>query len=70
MSSDDIDIVAGEYVLGTLEGDERARVEAALQQDPALQAAASRWQRMLAPLIGAGPVPVPPNVWDEISAQM
>lgn len=68
--SSDVDIVAGEYVLGTLEGDDRARVEAALQHDRDLQAATSWWRRMLAPLIGAGAVPVPPNVWDEISAQM
>ena len=42
--------LAGEYVLGTLDGAARAAAEARLARDPAFAAAVSAWQDRLAPL--------------------
>lgn len=68
--TDELDLTAGEYVLGTLSGEERARVEADAASDGALAAAIERWQRRLAPLISAGPVEVPVRVWARIEAKL
>lgn len=46
----DIDAVAGEYVVGTLNAGERAAVAARRQREPALDAAIRDWERRLAPL--------------------
>ena len=47
---DDIDALAGEYVLGTLDAAERTAVAARRQREPALDAAIQGWERQLAPL--------------------
>lgn len=47
---DDIDGLAGEYVLGTLDMSERASVAARRQREPDLDAAILAWERRLAPL--------------------
>ncbi len=47
---DDIDALAGEYVLGTLDAAERAAVAARRQREPVLDAAIQAWERQLAPL--------------------
>lgn len=47
---DDIDGIAGEYVLGTLDAAERASVAARRQREPDLDAAIDAWERRLAPL--------------------
>jgi anti-sigma-K factor RskA len=70
MSDDDIDMLAAEYVLGTLDGAERGRVQGALAHDAPLARAVERWLRYLSPLIGAGPVPVPAHVWRGIEARL
>lgn len=49
-ANDDIDALAGEYVLGTLDAAERAMVAARRQREPALDAAIRDWERRLAPL--------------------
>ena len=49
-SPEDRDAAAAEYVLGTLDADERAAFEAALVKDDALQAAVYAWQDWLLPL--------------------
>jgi anti-sigma-K factor RskA len=46
----DIDGLAAEYVLGTLESDERRAVEARLPTDRVLSEAVAGWQRRLEPL--------------------
>lgn len=46
----DIDGLAAEYVLGTLESDERRAVEAQLPTDRVLSEAVASWQRRLEPL--------------------
>ena len=44
------EIVAGEYVLGLLEGNEKAALEKRLRNDAELNAAVARWQAQLAPI--------------------
>jgi len=68
--NEELDFVAGEYVLGTLSGEERARVASEAAIDSALMAAIDAWQRRLAPLISAGPVEVPTRVWARIEAEL
>jgi anti-sigma-K factor RskA len=46
----DIDDLAAEYVLGTLDADERAFIAARRQREPALDAAILEWEQRLAPL--------------------
>jgi anti-sigma-K factor RskA len=56
---DDIDDLAGEYVLGTLDASERASVAARRLREPDLDAAIRDWERRLAPL-DAETMPVAP----------
>ena len=66
--SDEPDIQAAEYVLGTLSAEERRDVAARAESDPALRARIAWWEERLAPL-GELPAPVipPAAVWDRIS---
>ena len=57
---DDIDALAAEYVLGTLDAPERAAVAARRQRQPALNAAILRWEQRLSPLNDLVP-PVEPS---------
>ena len=59
--SSDIDALAAEYVLGTLDADERAAVTARLPRDGALAAAIAAWQARLAPLDALVPSVAPPS---------
>jgi anti-sigma-K factor RskA len=57
---DDIDGLAAEYVLGTLDAAERAEVAARRQRESALNSAISHWERRLAPLNDAAAALAPP----------
>lgn len=57
----DIDGLAGEYVLGTLDAEERASITARRRREPALDAAIADWERRLAPLIETTLPTVPPT---------
>lgn len=52
---DDINALAGEYVLGTLDAGERSAVEARIASDAALRAAVAAWERRLQPLSDSAP---------------
>ena len=56
---EDIDGLAGEYVIGTLNASERASVAARRAREPDLNAAIIDWERRLAPLTETA-VPVAP----------
>lgn len=56
---EDIDALAAEYVLGTLDAADRAEVASRLPREPALQAAVQAWGLRLAPL-DAGTRPIAP----------
>lgn len=65
--SDEIEGLAGEYVLGTLDKGERAAVEAQSAADPALRAAIGEWAGRLQPIAdAAGETPPPASVWSGI----
>lgn len=50
IDQDNIDALAGEYVLGTMSGEERAHVEVLRQREPELEAAIQAWERRLGPM--------------------
>jgi len=58
--NEDLDGLAGEYVLGTLPADERRAAEARLAADPAFRAAVAAWETRLQPLADAVPPVTPP----------
>jgi anti-sigma-K factor RskA len=66
---EDREVLAGEYVLGTLGARQAAAVEAAMARDPALADAVAGWERRLAPLSRlAVPEAPPPDLWARIEA--
>jgi hypothetical protein len=68
---DDIDGLAAEYVLGSLDPAERKEVEARRQVDPVLREAIDAWQRRLAPLNEREPGISPPaDVYPRILARI
>src|SRR5215813_1852467 len=48
--TDDIDGLSAEYVLGTLDAEERAAARARIASDPAFAASVAAWERRLSPL--------------------
>jgi anti-sigma-K factor RskA len=65
--ADDIDMLAGEYVLGTLDDAERRAFQRRLLTDPAAVAAVAMWQDRLAPLLLTVPEAVPPAThWSRV----
>jgi len=65
----DRDLLAAEYVLGTLEGDEAQEAARLLRDDPAFAVAVRAWEARLVPLANTvPPVAPPPDLWDRISA--
>ena len=64
---DDLDLLAGEYVLGVLPAEERAAVERRLLDNAGLAARVAAWQERLAPLAeDLAPVTPRPQVWQQI----
>ncbi len=57
---DDIEMLAAEYVLGTLDAAERADVARRRAREPQLDAAIAAWERRLGPLSAAVPPVEPP----------
>ena len=66
--ADDPDLIAGEYVLGTLEAGERTAAEEFAAKDPGFAAAVIAWERRFAPLNDLIVVVEPPiDVWPKIA---
>lgn len=71
MSADDLHVLAGEYVLGTLPAVRRAEVEARMSNDAALRTAVEQWQQKLLPLNAlAAPVEPSPGLWARIETSV
>lgn len=69
MTKRDLDILAGEYALGTLDARERAEAERLKVSDAAFARAVSDWEKRLAPLSEAIPeVRAPASAWSKIEA--
>ncbi|HSZ94339.1 MAG TPA: anti-sigma factor [Acetobacteraceae bacterium] len=63
----DRDLLAAEYVLGSLEGDERREAERLLADNPAFARSVATWQRRLTPLAAHVAPEVPPaDLWGRI----
>jgi len=68
---DELNILAGEYVLGTLEPATRQEVEAALSGNAELRRAIAFWEERLHPLAALAPTAEPPpQAWDRIAARL
>jgi anti-sigma-K factor RskA len=65
------DRLAAEYVLGTLHGGARSRLQRLLRDDPQLQARVAFWERQLTPLASPVSAVVPSaEVWQAIAARV
>jgi anti-sigma-K factor RskA len=70
-TDDDIDALAGEYVLGTLSAGARAAVEARMHAEPALREAVQGWEARLLPLTALAPPADPsPALWARIEQSL
>lgn len=70
-ADDEIERLAGEYVLGTLEAAERRQVERRLPTDAPLRAAVARWEARLQPLAERVPTVEPGlNLWPRIARSL
>jgi anti-sigma-K factor RskA len=67
----DLQVLAGEYVLGTLPATERLAVSQRLATEPALQQAVDDWEERLLPLTQlAEPMPLPAPLWQRVDASL
>ncbi len=67
----EMDILAGEYALGTLNADERSEAERLKVSDAAFARAVSEWEERLSPLSEAVPPIEPPDsAWNKIEASL
>jgi anti-sigma-K factor RskA len=67
---DDDDVLAGEYLLGLLEGPDLAAAKERAAADPLFAARVEAWATRLAPLFTGSPAEPPASVWEAISAQL
>jgi anti-sigma-K factor RskA len=68
---DELNALAGEYVLGLLEPAAAAEIEAALAENATLAAAVAFWQERLHPLAAlAAPAAPPPGLWQRIDGAL
>ena len=67
--SEDHIVLAAEYVLGTLDAEERNQVATMMAVDPDYRALVERWERRLGELNAmVGSVEPPPELWERIKA--
>ena len=67
----DNDLLAAEYVLGSLEGEERRAAERLLATDAAFARSVAAWQQRLMPLAAqVSPVAPPADLWRRIEANI
>lgn len=65
------DVIAGEFVLGVLEADERAAVQRRIEEEPAFAALVRDWEDSLDPLAeGYEPVEAPARIRDAVEARL
>ncbi|MEG0556662.1 MAG: anti-sigma factor [Comamonas sp.] len=70
-NQDELQTLAGEYVLGTLDANQRRSVEARLPHEPALRSAVEAWEQRLLPLTAlAEPVNPGAGLWQRIAASI
>jgi anti-sigma-K factor RskA len=65
------DLLAGEYVLGVLDAEQRREALARIERDPGFARLVSDWERRLAPLAAEyGEAEVPAHVWPRIRTRL
>lgn len=70
-TSEELDVLAAEYVLGTLDAGAARVVAAHVRTDPALADAIAEWEQRLAPLsLSVAPVAPPEALWRRLSASI
>jgi anti-sigma-K factor RskA len=68
---EEIDLLAAEYALGLLEGDERAQAERRAVREPDFAALVDEWNMRLAPLLeSVAPVAPDAALWDRLRASL
>ncbi len=71
IDTDDLNDLAGEYVLGTLAGADRIAFEGRLQRDTAAMRAVASWAQHLQPLADAVTPTIPaPQLWQRIEREL
>ena len=71
IDTDDLNDLAGEYVLGTLAGADRIAFEGRLQRDAAAMRAVASWAQQLQPLADAITPAIPaPHLWQRIEREL
>lgn len=66
-----VDLLAAEYVLGTLRGGARRRFQRYADRDTAIRRAVDEWQRRIAPLAELAEPRMPPaSVWEAIERRL
>ena len=70
-AAEERNLLAAEYVLGTLDAATAREVAARAPGDPALRAAIAAWEERLAPLASlAAPVAPPPSLWRRLAVSI
>jgi anti-sigma-K factor RskA len=68
---EDKEVLAAEYVLGTLDAEERAQADALIEAEPDFAALVRKWERRLGELYALGDAAdPPPALWDAIAAKI
>jgi anti-sigma-K factor RskA len=68
---DELNVLAGEYVLGLLDDAAAREIDAALGENAALREAVAFWQEQLHPLAALAPAAEPPpELWDKIARRI
>jgi anti-sigma-K factor RskA len=66
-----VDLLAAEYVLGTLRGSARRRFQFYAERDSVIRNAVDDWQRRIAPMAELAPPRMPPaSVWEAIERRL
>ncbi|MBV8627056.1 MAG: anti-sigma factor [Paraburkholderia sp.] len=66
-----VDRLAAEFVIGTLRGGARRRLERYADHDPVIRRAVQEWEHRLAPMAELTPAATPPaRVWEAIEEQL
>lgn len=65
------DLLAGEYVLGVLDAEQRREAQARIASDSGFARLVADWEQRLAPLLAEfGDADVPPHLWPRIRTQL
>ncbi len=71
LDADDLEALAAEFVLGTLDVNERRAAEARMSADPAFRAKVAAWENRLQPLAdNIPPIAVPPAIFGAIEERV